>query len=70
MRMAHPKDPPTAYASSVRSARLAAGLTQQALASLLGLAASTLYRIEQGHEPSDVIRRRLDAWMRRRAKAA
>lgn len=45
-------------------------MTQASLAVLLQLAASTVYRIEQGHVPSEEIRVRIDKWLKRVRKAA
>lgn len=67
--MSKPKDPPTEWAASIRNARKAGGLTQMSLAVLLGVASSTIYRIEQGKPVGDDVRSRIDKWLTRVAAA-
>lgn len=62
--MAHEKEPPTTFARAVRDARKSAGLTQVKLAMVLGVAPSTVYRIEQGGAPDDGTLKALRRWSR------
>lgn len=57
-----PKTPPTAFARAVRAAR--GSYSQAQLATLLGVAPSTIYRIERGLAPSQDIEARLRKWAR------
>jgi transcriptional regulator with XRE-family HTH domain len=60
--MAHRKDPPTPFARAVRDARDRARLTQAKLAMVLGVAPSTIYRVEQGHAPAGDVLGKLRKW--------
>ncbi|GAC1544181.1 MAG: hypothetical protein NVS3B10_31840 [Polyangiales bacterium] len=56
------KDPPTVFARAVRDARDVAHLSQAGLAALLGVAVSTIYRIEHGHAPREDVQAKLRKW--------
>lgn len=62
--MAIPKEPPTPFARAVRESRKSAGLTQVALAMVLRVAPSTVYRIEQGSTPDADTLKALRKWAR------
>ena len=69
-RMSRPVPPPTPYAAEVRSARVAAGLSQVALSITIGVAPSTIYRAEQGFDLRASVKQRLDKWMAAAARRA
>jgi transcriptional regulator with XRE-family HTH domain len=58
-----PNEPPTEFARAVRAAR-GAGTSQAKLAARLGVAPSTIYRVERGERPSPEVEVKLRRWCR------
>lgn len=52
------------FARAVRDARDRTSLSQTGLAMKLGVAPSTIYRVEQGHPVGEDVERRLRKWCR------